>query len=116
MRDRIDFGLPQLFHLVRFSCSSLTKSLAAALVLILYATILPAQTQTPAQTPYLFASTPVSQTRDGIVTVLRDPHSGALTLLPAPLHIPFAVHPGSDGTAGTISVRSVRRRTRNVHL
>src|SRR5271166_6168595 len=44
----------------------------------------PAQTQTPAQTPFLFAKTPVRSTQDGVVTLLRNPASGVLTLLPAP--------------------------------
>ncbi len=40
------------------------------------------QAQTPAQTPFLFASTPLSSTQEGMVTLLRDPNSGVLTLLP----------------------------------
>jgi Fn3 associated len=42
-----------------------------------------AQTQTPSQTPFLFTTTPVSSTQLGMVTLLRDPKSGTLTLLPA---------------------------------
>jgi hypothetical protein len=54
------------------------------MVAILFATVLPAQIQTPAQTPFLFTSTPVSETQTRIVTLLRDPHLGVLTPLPAP--------------------------------
>ncbi len=52
-------------------------------IFALFATVAPAQTQTPAQTPYLFALTPLTPAQDGVYTLLRDPHSGVLQLLPA---------------------------------
>lgn len=82
MRDRTVFG-PTQRTFSTFLIPSVLKLIAVLTLAIAFASVSPAQTQTPAQTPFLFTSTPVSPTQDGIVTLLRDPHSGMLTLLPA---------------------------------
>ena len=108
MRDRTVSGPLQLFR-ATFLFHSPFKLLALVVLSFLLAAILPAQTQTPAQTPYLFVSTPVTSSQDGMVTLLRDPHSGVLTLLPAPIStfahpcIPDAMEPRGQFLFGICS-------------
>ena len=80
MRDRTVFG-PTQRTFSTFLIPSVLKLIAVLTLAIAFASA--SLAQTPAQTPFLFTSTPVSATQDGIVTLLRDPHSGILTLLPA---------------------------------
>ncbi len=83
------------------------KWLVVAGLLLAPAASAPTQAQSPAQTPFLFVSTPVSQTQDGIITLLRDPHSGTLTMLPAATstfkdrRIPEAMEPQGQFLFGT---------------
>jgi hypothetical protein len=72
----------------------------ALITILLFAVGVSAQTQTPAQTPFLFALAPLTLNSDGsvntegMVTLLRDPSSGVLTLLPAaPTAFPHLCQP-----------------------
>ncbi len=88
MRDRIPSSAMHR-TITAFLRTATIQRLALLAVFVLLAATAPAQTQTPAQTPFLFAETPVSFNPDGtvnqegIVTLLRDPNSGVLNLLPA---------------------------------
>ena len=80
MRDRTAFRPTQL-SFSTFPTRYVTKLMAVLIFPIAFAAVSLGQTQTPAQTPYLFASAPISNLPDGIVVMLRDPHSGVLTLV-----------------------------------
>ncbi len=87
----LDRTLPRPIHKSTgaFLCAAICKCLYLCAIFALGAAVAPAQTQTPAQTPFLFTATPMTYNPDGsenqlgIVTLLRDPYSGVLTLLPA---------------------------------
>ncbi len=79
MRDRTP-SRPSQLAIATPHFTVICKWLAFATLVLLLATLSPAQTETP----FLFARTPVSAAQDGIITLLRDPNSGVVTLLPAP--------------------------------